>query len=76
MFMVKPLQSRNYALKYEFNVYIWHCSLWYLRKNKLNKLGPPVLQSSGPMQCLQLKIRTKNVQNQTINGPNFNEKTD
>ena len=28
------------------------------------------------IQCLQLKIRTKNVQNQTKNGPNFHEKTD
>ena len=26
-------------------------------------------------QCLQLKIRTKNVQNQTKIGPNLNEKT-
>ena len=28
------------------------------------------------IQCLQLKIRTKNVQNQTKNAPNFHEKTD
>ena len=29
-----------------------------------------------PSKCLQLRIRTKNVQKQTKNGPNFNEKTD
>ena len=28
------------------------------------------------IQCLQLEIRTKNVQNQTKNGPNFHEKTE
>ena len=27
-------------------------------------------------QCLQLKLQTQNVQNQTKNGPNLNEKTD
>ena len=30
----------------------------------------------GNRQCLQLKIRTKNVQNQTKIGPNFSEKSD
>ena len=49
-------------------------------RSRLRGNFPQVIQLSfrdaSPKQCLQLKIRTKNVQNQTKNGPNFNEKTD
>ena len=44
----------------------------------------PLVEGGGPKfyklaylkQCLQLKIRTKNVKNQTKIGPNFSEKSD
>ena len=51
-----------------------------LKRKKIFFLGPPhrekIILSRRQPQCLQLKIGTKNVQNQTKNGPTFSEKTD